>query len=165
MIIFNAEDETTKTYYNLATRATLIYPPCRSTPPFFTLQSARIPATMRIAANYVHAVIFVIFHNVVHLSAVSRYTHRCQRVPFFKTVHPAAAEKARHYQTYPYCNQPYQPLKSHLFTVEYYSQHPATPPIPTSRYLTSPSAAARIHRTFTVCFFSFILPAYGYVPR
>jgi len=41
---------------------------------------------MGIMVNYVHAVIFVIFHNIVHLSAASRDAERCQCVPFFRMV-------------------------------------------------------------------------------
>ena len=50
---------------------------------------------MRIMANYAHAVIFVIFHNAVHLSAASRCVERHRRASFFKMVGQAPPYRYR----------------------------------------------------------------------
>lgn len=123
---------------------------------------------MRIMANYVHAVIFVIFIMlfIFLLQAGASNVigaHLFQASGANPTLY--TTEKARYYQTYPYCNQSNQSLKSRLFTVQYPPQYPTISLFSASRHLTSPPAAARIRRILIVCFFSFILPAYGYVPR
>jgi len=42
---------------------------------------------------------------------------------------------------------------------------PSNPACGHIRHLTSPPTTARIRHILTICFFSFILPAYGHVPR